>query len=104
VAEGLGFNPIGEESRRITLGGLRVRPVLFGRDDMWSPGVSGWREGSVPIRKGREDGPWADSLAGPVRFPAACSGFLIFFSFFFSENCFISYLFLLCFNLIQTSL
>jgi hypothetical protein len=81
VVEGLGFNPIGEESGRITLGGLRVRPVLFGRDDMWGPGISGWRERGVH-RFGRGGkmgrGPWAGSWHGPERCPAA---FLFFFLF-----------------------
>jgi hypothetical protein len=87
MAEGLGFNPIGEESGRITLGGLRVRPVLFGRDDMWGPGVSGWREGGR-YRFGKEGKRaaggfccWAGSCPrGPFSFPYFTFSFLFVFA------------------------
>jgi hypothetical protein len=77
MAEGLGFNPIGEESGRITLSGLRVRPILFGRDDMWGPDVC--------VDEGKRAAGcfccWARSCPrGPFSFPYFSFSFLFVFA------------------------
>jgi hypothetical protein len=63
-------------------GARRARPGFFGRDDKRGQLVSGWRLGLGTDSEKEVNGPWAASLAGPIRFPSACSDFPNFFSFF----------------------
>jgi hypothetical protein len=63
------------------------------------------REGKVPVRGGKEDGPRAASSSGPKGFPEVLFYFIFFFSSFsFYVFLFLLYLFQIWSKLLQTNL